>query len=238
MILGQQTIHYTTYVKTALKEALEGVFKNHPDELLQETRVRVENPRAKADYPCILLRFNEREINNMGVGHTEKITIPDSEGEPGDFGIAKFKHYLYKADIEFEVLALSSLDRDFIRDTIVQTLAMGDLEAYTNTFFERIYPEEATEHYPEALWHFININTDKITGIPEQAVPPAWGSEDDLVYKSGYRTNTMGEFYSVPPDLPSGYVSKVLLFPYIGGLEAIPDGESGPGQDWQPGLFD
>lgn len=237
-LMPQKTVHYKTYVKRAVVEALRGVFKNHPDELLSRTKVDIEYPKTNADYPTVLVRFFERDINNVGIGHVEHIQVDGPDGQPTGQGVFPFKHYLYHADIEFAIKALSSLDRDLISDTIIQTLGMGTLEAYTNTFFERIYPEEASSHYPESIWHFININTDRITATPENAVPTPWGAEDELIYESGYRTNTMGEFYSVPPDMPSKYVSKVLLFPYIGGLEPIPDGDSGPGQDWQPGLFD
>lgn len=236
MALEEHTIRYKTYIKTAIVQAFRGVFQHHKDELLARTKVTLDYPRADAELPTVIVRFYERDIQNMGVGHEEHIQVDGPDGKPLDpfGGVFTFRHYLYHADIEYAILALSSKDRDLIADTIVQTLAMGKLEAYTNRFFDRIYPNEREAKYPDSIWHFININTDKITGGNETQESTPWQSEDDLIYRTSYRTATMGEFYSVPPDLPKEYISKVLLFPYIGGLEEIPKGESGGDALWEP----
>lgn len=233
-MLEQQTIRYKTYVKRALVEAFRGVFQNHKDDLLTRTNVILDYPRKEAEMPAVIVRFLERDIQNMGIGHEEHIKVDGPEGKPQSNSVYSFKHYLYHADLEYAILGLSSKDRDLVSNTIVQTLAMGQLEAYTNRFFDRIYPDERQAKYPDSIWHFININTDKITGGGESQEATPWQSEDDLIYKTSYRTACMGEFYSVPPSLPKDYVSKVLLFPYIGGLEEIPEGESGGNALWEP----
>lgn len=234
MPLEEYTIRYKTYVKRAMVEAMRGVFKNHPDELLAYTKVVLDYPRTDQELPCIIVRFQEQDLQNMGVGHEEHIHLDGPEGKPEGVGVYRFKHYLYHADVEFIVLALTSKDRDLISDTVVQTLAMGTLEGYTNRFFERIYPDERKAQYPDAIWHFINYNSDilKPKGESEEATP--WQAEDELIYKTGYSVATMGEFYSVPPDMPKGYVSKVILLPYIGGLEEIPEGYSEGNALWEP----
>lgn len=236
MPLEERTIRYKTYVKRSVTEAFKNVFAHHKDELLGRTNVILDYPREESELPTVIVRLFERDIQNMGVGHQEHIQVDGPDGKPLDpFGqFYSFKHYLYHADIEYVILGLSSLDRDLISDTIVQTLAMGTLEAYTNRFFDRIYPDERKAQFPDSIWHFININTDKINpgGETQEATP--WQSEDDLIYRTSYRTPVMGEFYSVPPNLPKEYVSNVLLFPYIGGLEDIPEGESAGDALWQP----
>jgi len=238
--LPQVTVKYKTYVKEALVEALSEVFQHHKDNALARTKVTIDFPRTDADYPTLLIRFNERDIQNMGIGHIEHIHEDGVTGEPTDplGGVYAFKHYMYHADIEFAIHALSSYDRDLISDTIVQTLAMGDLEGYTNRFFERIYPDERSGKYPDSIWHFININTDTITGGRETQSATPWQSEDDLIYETSYRAATMGEFYSVPPDMPKEYVTKVLTYPYISGLEPLPEGENPDQSFWQPPLFE
>lgn len=230
----ETTIRYKTYIKRSVVEAFKGVFEHHKDELLSGTNVTIEYPRTDAEYPTLLIRFFEKDIQNMGVGHQEHIHVDGPDGKPESEGIFTFKHYLYHADIEYAIYALSSLDRDLIADTVVQTLGMGTLEAYTNRFFERIYPDEQEAQYPDSIWHFININTDMISGFGETQTATPWQSEDDLIYSTSYRTSVMGEFYSVPPNIPKEYISKVLLFPYIGGLEEVPQGESGGDALWEP----
>lgn len=234
--LPQQTVHYKTYVKEATVQAFREVFKHHPDSKLTSTKVTIDYPRTNAEIPTLLIRFYEQDIQNMGVGHQEHIAVDGPDGKPTGEGVYNFKHYLYHGDIEYAILALTSYDRDLIADTVVQTLGMGTLTAYTNRFFDRIYPNEAEEKYPDSIWHSININTDRISGSGETQAATPWASEDDLMYQTSYRTAVMGEFYSVPPSLPKDYIRDVLLFPYIDGLEPIPEGESEGNALWEPPL--
>jgi hypothetical protein len=213
--LPEKTIKYKTYIKTALVEALRPVFENHVDEKLQETKVTIDFPKEQQQFPSVVVRFYENEIKNAGVGHEE--VLQDANGKAW-----KFKHYLYTGDVELTIYALSSLDRDLIADTIVQTIAMGDLSTYTNNFFNRIYPPDP-EAIPDSAGHFININSDRISGINETTNKVPWNSEDDLVYNMAYRVNVLGEFYSLPPEIPLDYVSQVFAYPYIGGIEPVPE---------------
>lgn len=230
------TVRYKTYYKKALQEALSAVFRAHKDPLLARTKVILDYPREDAEMPCVILRMHERDIQNFGVGHEEHITVDGPEGKPEDpveLKTFRFMHSLFHAEIEYAILALSSTDRDYVSDTVVQTVMMGKLEGYTNRFFERIYPDERAAQYPDAIWHTLSINSDKMTGGGESTQPTPWESEDDFIYTTTYRTESLGEFYSVPPDIPHDYISKVILLPYIGGLEEIPKGESGAVL-WEP----
>lgn len=215
----ERTIKYKTYIKTALVESLRPVFEQHVDKKLNNTKVIIESPKERQAFPSVVVKFYEREIMNAGVGHEELVADPDG-------GNWKFKHYFYEGDIELGVNTLSALDRDLIADTLVQTLAMGDLTSYTNNFFNRIYPPDA-DAIPDSVGHFININTDRIQGFGETTTKVPWESEDDLVYTMSYRVKVFGEFYSLPPDFPHEYISKVFLYPYIGGFEPVPSGNQG-----------
>jgi hypothetical protein len=212
--LPEKTIRYKTYVKTALVEALQPVFTNHTDQKLQNTKVTIDMPKERQSFPAVVVRFYEKEIYNAGVGHEE-----DLKGTDGK--VYKFKHSLYNADVEFAIYALSSLDRDLIADTIVQTIRFGDLTSYTNNFFNRIYPSDF-DAIPDSVGHFININTDRISGMNESQTEVPWGAEDDLVYTMSYRVGIFGEFYSLPPELSYDYVSKVIFYPYIAGIDPVP----------------
>lgn len=214
--LPEKTIKYKTYIKTALVESLKPVFNEHIDPKLRETKVVIDMPKERQSFPALVIRLYENEIFNAGVGHEEAITDVNDK-------IWKFKHYFYKGNIEFMIYALSSLDRDLIADTIVQTIAMGDLADYTNNFFERIYPADS-DAFPDSIGHFININSDKIQGLNETSTPVPWGAENDLSYSTSYRVDIWGEFYSLPPNTSYEYVSKVFLYPYINGIDEKPTG--------------
>jgi hypothetical protein len=217
--LPEKTIKYKTYVKTALVEALRPVFSQHIDQKLQPTKVTIDMPRERQAFPSVVVRFYESEITNAGVGHEERFLDENNKSW-------KFKHYFYKGDIELAIHTLSSLDRDLIADTLVQTIAMGDLANYTNSFFNRIYPADS-DAFPDSAGHFININADRITGVAEAQTRVPWNSEDDLLYTSSYRVEVFGEFYSLPQDMPYELVSQVFLYPYIGDVEPVPSGTEG-----------
>lgn len=226
MPLQEKTVPYKTYIKQSVTQALKGVFNAHVDELLARTKVSIEYPTDKVAYPAVIVRFFEREIYNAGVGHEELLTINSQ-----DF---RFKHYMYKGDIEFAIHALSSVDRDLISDSLVQTFAMGDLTTYTNRLFQRIYTANFSE-FPKAEYNYINLNTDMLSPTGETQTPAPWGSEDDLVYQTAYRVGVFGEFYSLPPtdQDPVGYIERVDQYPYIKDIEEVPTGADDPAE-WQP----
>jgi hypothetical protein len=222
MLLAEKTVKYKTYLKHAIVEGLRPVFANHPDPLLTPTKVTLEFPNTKEKYPAILVRFNESQIYNAGVGHIEFLSV---DGLTGKF---KFKHYFYKGNVVFNIYALSSLDRDLISDTLVQTLGMSDLMSYTRNFSDRVYFPDLTA-YPDATWNFVNYNADVIGGGSEGQLPAPWGPEDVLVYTTNYSVPVFGEFYSVPPDTSLQSIESVTVYPYIGGLESVPTGADDPG---------
>jgi hypothetical protein len=214
--LPEQTIPYKSYLKRTLVEGLQPVFASHPDTILRNTKVSVDFPNEREAYPTVLVRFHESQIYNAGVGHVEFITDDSLQ-------TTKFKHYFYKGQAEFAIYTLSSLDRDYISSTIVQTLAMGDLLGYTNQFQARVYgPDPVVK--PDAEWNFVNLNTDQIQPSGETQLPAPWQPEDVLVYMGSYSVPVFGEFYSLPPSTQLQNISHVNIYPYIGGVESVPTG--------------
>lgn len=200
-------------------EALKSSFTNHRDEVLRRTNVNIDFPNKQVDFPSIVVRFFGREVFNAGVGHIEWRQVSE---DPDLFKL--FKHYMYKGDLEFAIYGLSSYDRDLLSDIVVETVTMGDLQAYTKGFLKRIYDADP-EVDPTALEHFINLNTDRMMEMGETQVPAPWQPEDVMVYQTSYRVNVFGEFYNRywETDHPLGLVERVDLYPYIGGQEPMPN---------------
>lgn len=218
----QQTIRYRTYIKETLVEGLRDVFDGHPDPLLLNTKVTPELPTDRASYPAIIVRYYERGINNAGVGHHEWMLITPDGYEPRLY--QKFKHFFYKGDIEFKILALSSKDRDFLADALVQTLGMGETETYSQGFAGRIYNADPDEE-EHSKYHFLNLALDDFQGVGDQEGPAPWMEEDLLVYTTTYRVPIFGEFYSrlLTDQNNYGVVQKVELYPWIPDLETEPN---------------
>lgn len=244
------SVHYLTYLKTAVQTGLADVFAHHPDPLLRTrqetyndkpvtrgTKVTLEWPKTKDRYPCIVVKFFERSIRRMGVGHFEEIYIGADDLAP-----TKMWHNIYDGDLEFGIYGLSNYDRDVLSDTLVQTITMGSLEGFTNRYLSAIdgptydYAALATHDataVPDAHWNFISINYDAVSGFGETQAPVPWVAEDEQLYIKQYRVAMFGEFYSVPPvNRSGGLVEKVPVFPYIEDLEPIAEGDPDDPADW------
>lgn len=208
-LIPTQNLLYSTYLKKALMQALRPVFASHPDPFLRGVKVGPEYPFDEARFPAIVISFYERELKNVGVAHFELFPDPNAINR-----YQKYAHMMYSGDVQFAVYALSSKDRDLIGDTLVQMLLMGNIEAYTNQFLERIYNPDLINH-PDAEGHMVNVNTDRITGMGESVAPAPWQPEDVLVYQKAYRVPVLGEVYSrTQPSVNWGIVDRIDIFPY------------------------
>lgn len=235
-MIPQQTIHYQTFLLESLTEGLQAVFANHVDEYLRNVRVAVDWTEDEAVYPLILVRYYERDVRRAGVGHKEWIGIDPVTREPSDDPdvriLLPFRHALYHGDVEFAIYAETTLDRALIADSLTQTLLMGDTEVYTQAFLDRIYADE--DEVPEARWHFVNLNTDQITGMGQNQIKPPWDPEDRLYFTTSYRVNVFGEFYSRIPPTTTALVSKVTVYPYISDVgDPIPTGDPAEPAPWR-----
>lgn len=227
------TVAYKTYVKEALVEALTSVFAVHPDTTtLRGLGVSAEMPIDRAEYPAIVIRFFERSLRNIGIAHEEWI---EKENAVGVY--YRHRHLMYSGDIEFAIYALSSYDRDILSDALAQVLTMGDIEAYTQSFLNRIYSPNVNVE-PTSIDHFVNLNTDQITPFGETTQIAPWMPEDVLVYQTSYRIGIMGELYSKVPtvDPAIGVIEHVNQYPYDPQAgDPVPVPEPGNPNPWVEG---
>lgn len=226
----QRTIRYKTYLKQCVVEALQAVFEDHPDALLRDIKVRLQSSFEEADYPTIVVGFQESSVNDAGIGHYERV-----QDTSGQWYKQRRKHYY--GNLTFTISALSTLDRDLISDAFVETVMMSPVREYTNFFLTRIYePEEfermkdmpagsiGTAHY----YNLLNLATQKLQPGGDSAVPAPWGAEDVLLYQTSYSIATFGEVISLPPTVLYTLISKVVPYPYVRPIEPVPTGANDP----------
>jgi hypothetical protein len=230
----QHTIGYRTYIKQTLVEALRDVFDDHPDPLLRGTKVSVELPTDRASYPAVIVRYYNRSLRNAGIGHHEWMLATPEGYEPKLF--QKFKHFMYNGDIEFKILAMSSKDRDFLADAVVQAIGMAETESYTKAFLNRVYEADPVLE-PGSQYHFINLATDEFSELGDQETLAPWMEEDLLVYTATFRIPIFGEFYSrlLTDQTSYGIVQKVEIYPWIPDLEVEPDPNPEDQSPWLSG---
>jgi hypothetical protein len=228
----QQTVGYRTYVNTALVEALRSAFAMHPDTLLQRTKVNMAFSFQEIDYPSVVVTFIPSSNEAAGIGHQELRYDEDSQT------YLKANRRLYHGTIDFRVYALSTLDRDLIADSLMQIIGMPELLAWTHRFYLRINnPDEWGRVENKVVrghdFHFLNVNTDRISEQPPTTSPNPWGAEDVYLYETGMSIPVFGEVLSIPPDQNWTLISKVIIYPYINGLEPVPQGSDDPAP-WIP----
>lgn len=226
----QHTIGYKTVLKQSVVDALRAVFEEHPDDLLQDTKVRLQTSFEEVDYPIIVVNFRESDIIDSGIGHYER--VEDSAGQ-----WYRRRRKRYHGTLEFAVYALSTLDRDIISDALVETIMMPTVHTYTDFFMSRIYRQEEFERLKDLpsgtlgtahLHHFINLGNQQLSPGGESAVPAPWGAEDALIYQTSYSIPVMGEVLSLPPVVFYTLIEEVNAFPYVGGIDPVPTGVDDP----------
>lgn len=230
----QQTIRYRTYIKETIVEALRAVFEAHPDPLLRNTKVTPELPMDRSSYPAVIVRYYNRSLRNAGIGHHEWMLATPVGYEPKLF--QKFRHFMYNGDIEFKVLAMSSKDRDYLADAVVQTIGMAEAEHYTKAFLNRVYNADPAIE-PQSQYHFINLSTDEFSELGDQEGPAPWMEEDLLVYSATFRVPIFGEFYSrlLTDQTSYGVVTAVEVYPWIPDLESEPNPNPNDPAPWLSG---
>lgn len=223
--IPQYTLQYSTFIKRALVESLQAAFNAHPTAQVANANVAIDFGRERWKLPGVIIKFYERELPNAGVGHVEWGVSPQDPNPAAPTMFIKYYHRLYQGDIGFDIYAMSSVDRDLVRDALIEVLTMNEAtDSVTSggtNFLNRFYLD--MENTPYGTWHFPVLMLDKITGYGEQHQSAPWQPEDTLVYSVSYRVPIWGEFYSLTPTLPAstGLLQEVDVYPYAQNFDGV-----------------
>lgn len=187
-------------VMIGLREALTGTTLNH---LVNGTDVTVdmEYPIEKANYPGIWVQFSFSEIVQAGIGHEPLIrtVLAGTGDEPDGVRWDTVREVQFKGRVTLTILALSSLERDRIADSVITMLAFSRPPERAMT-----KPTEDTKQFRQLIASlaanpFVNItiNHDQIipggqamtTGVPwDEEIP---GYEDTYSFDILGQTNVL-----------------------------------------------
>src|ERR1039458_1208887 len=159
--VGQTTLQYKTWVKRAASEAMALAFVDHLDPTVKGSKVAIDFTGDDFELPAVIVKFNEEQMPNVGVGHYEWLPDP-LNGTLGVDGcqLVQYQHRLYKGTIEFDIYGMSSADRDIISDAVVEVLTMDEVSTPGKAFIDRFYTNILS--YPYGQWHFATLNFDLI----------------------------------------------------------------------------
>lgn len=213
---------YSRMVKRTVVNGVRSVFTNaFSEQQLRSLRITTEYPTAKAQYPSVVIRFQEGSNVNAGVGHTELFRDTDDV-------LREWSHRLFDGALTFEVHALTSVDRDILGDAIVEMLAFSRMPEMSlqHNLFTYIYgdPEDPDAPDIRSLLSHITYNSDVISAGGESANPVVWGSENDLSYEKSYSVDIWGGYYNSIPSSSTGvdYITHAFVYPHIVDAVELP----------------
>jgi hypothetical protein len=192
---------YTIGIKQQIVTALEPMFHSPSfpfPELKDRVYVGLQYPFTQTEYPAIYITFAEEQLRSAGVGHFEQIT--DSQGTT-----QLLKHWYFTGRLNFNIMALSPLERDKVGSALVNIVAFADTDSFLDKFKKAMLNEQFIDlQYLQEIIH----PGGEVTG------DTPWGAETEMVFGLNYYLDVLGEFYS---NLHSGELVQweyVQVHPY------------------------
>ena len=194
--LLRSPINYKMEVKRSVVRAFQSVFhdtsKYYPgyksSELLTKSHITIEYPQRPEQYPTLIIGFQEQELKNAGIGHLDNFSANT---------IAQ--KWFFQGLITVEIFALTSMDRDFISDSVVNMLSYGRVMGKP---FRALIEGDSLVDLQVSLGSLIPVPEQTMSGV-------SWGLTDARIYTVGYNFGCIGGFNS--ESIYNDYVSHVNI---------------------------
>lgn len=185
--------------KTLLMEALQQVFgSNYPNADFRSIWISMEYPIDQSNYPGIWVDFRVTQpLSIAGIDHTEYTQAGPSGA------VRKGTRWRFVGDMTMTFVAMTSLERDRLLDSVIGLLAFG-LENQSTSEFRR------TIESNDLVALQMQWDTFEIGGQAENPGTP-WGT-DDIIYEASLTWACQGEFISSGTDSVMVPLSSVTLY--------------------------
>jgi hypothetical protein len=214
---------YVAPLKTLLNEALHTTFDvSYPVPEFRGVHIGLEYPVDAQGYPSVWIDFEDTQpVLRAGIGHLEYVNPND-----GTTPVAPFTRWRFQGYVSLTAVALTSLERDRLYDELVRVVAFSNEDGIVGRFKSTIASNDLIA---------ATLNTDKIEGRGNSAVPGTpWGT-DEIMYEKSLNLELIGEFV---PDPVAGVLVNLSRITMIaneelpGHLDYTPDFTSGQFTDW------
>lgn len=184
-------------VMNALREALSGTTLNH---LVNGTDVTIdmEYPMEKENYPGIWVQFSFSEITQAGVGHEPLLRTVLAEATantPEVINWEPMREFQFKGRVTLTIVALTSLERDRLSDSVITMLAFSRPPemiltdpAEDTKQFRQLITSLATNPYVS-----LTINHDQITPGGQAMTTGVPWDEEIPGYEDSYSFDILGQ---------------------------------------------
>jgi hypothetical protein len=196
----EPAVPYKRLLKRTMISSLRTVFsEEYPDPQLRSMNITTDHPLKREQFPCIVVEYDESSVKNAGISHIEYLQNSTT------FADVPARHFMFEGSFTFKCFALTPLDRDVLSDSLVDLLAFGKLDSLLNRFFEIVYSE-----VPDSAQ--ITLYSDYMDGLGESTSSTEWGSEDGLIYSTGYRIGCSGGFYNSIKQGIAEYIEEIIVY--------------------------
>jgi hypothetical protein len=176
-------ISYKMEVKRVIVRSLQNVFKNVEEyfpgydssKLLTDSHITIEYPQRPEQYPSMIVGFREQTLKAGGIAHSE--VVEDT---------VVIQRWLFTGQIRIEIFALTSMDRDFISDSLVNMLSFSRIEGFP---FRDYVEANSGVDLQLSVGALNPIAEDTMSGV-------SWGLTDQRIYTAGYEFGCLGAFIS------------------------------------------
>lgn len=203
-------------VVNALRKTFDS---DYPDSMFQAVYIGPNFQLTQEKYPAIFVAYQERSIQDIGLGHYVEGT--DEQGMD-----RRFRQALAQGAIQFTVMAQTPLERDTLLDDLMDVIMFGKEDVNKSAFWREIFDDD---------WIWLELNTKNIIpgGVSSLAAP--WQSENDLLFTGSYTLNSIAEFFSDMDTSDLVPINHIKVYPYRDD-QAVPTGnDTGtPPSPWNP----
>lgn len=206
-ITAQTVASHRRFIVSTLILALRAVFDSgyDRDPQFQNLKITHDFPLKELDYPCIVVTYDNRTVQNAGVGHEE--WFPDANNV-----LRKWHHSRFEGTIDFEIHTLSPVDLDILADALTEVIRFGRLDAALLPFFTTLYGNPSD---PVGLiFNQIMFDADQVSSSGNTAGLAPWSPEDLMIYQTSLTSEVHGGYYNVNPVDVWGYVTRIALTSY------------------------
>jgi hypothetical protein len=209
-------ISHRTGVIRQIVNALRKTFDTgYPEQVFRDIYVGGEFQMELSRYPAIIVRYQERTIRNMGLGHY----VVDEEGDELD---RRYQQWYFEGTLIFTIIGRSTYERDLLMDHFVDVVGPGKYRASTAPFFEELYDDD---------FIILNANVENIIpGGVSQALAP-WDNADEMLFSGTYTLDVNGEFFSDLDTSELISITNIDVYPYRPDQE-LPVGAEPDNDNW------
>jgi hypothetical protein len=151
--------------------------------------VDLEYPMKKEQYPGIWVQFSVVKLNRAGISH--EVWVQDA-----NLNWTPIQEWMFNGRVTLTIVALKSLERDRIADSIISMFAFSRTPELVIT-----QPESNTKQYRALMtaldqnpYVAMTLNTDTITPGGQTASMDVPWQQDVLAYEDSYSFDLLGNF--------------------------------------------